>query len=66
MEERTKTVAAVTILVSIGVLIIVVIGILLSGKKVVSPVPPEGAIKIIFISPTLIPPVPASSSATKE
>lgn len=65
MEERTKTVAAITILVGIVVLIVIVVSIMLSGKKVISPVPPEGAIKIIFISPTPIPPVSASSSATR-
>jgi len=64
MEERTKTIAAITILVGIVVLIVVVVGIILSGKKVISPVPPEGSIKIIFISPTLVPPIPASASAT--
>lgn len=64
MEERTKTIAAITILVGFVVLVVIVIGVLLSGKKVVSPVPPEGSIKIIFISPTTIPAVSASPSAT--
>jgi hypothetical protein len=66
MEDRTKTVAAVTILIGFVVLIIIVIGILFAGKKVVSPVPPEGSIKIIFISPTPIPAVTASASATPK
>jgi len=62
MEDRTKTIAAVTILIGIIVVIIVVIGVVLSGTKVISPVPPQGSIKIIFISPTTIP--PATPSAT--
>jgi len=66
MEERTKTIAAVTILVSIAVLIVIVIGIMLSSKKVISPVPAEGSIKIIFISPTPIPGPPATSSSTPK
>jgi len=66
MEERTKTIAAITILVGIVVLIVIVIGIMLSGKKVISPVPAEGSIKIIFISPTQIPTVAASASATPK
>ena len=52
MEERTKTIAAVTILVGFVVLVIVVIGIIVSGRKVISPVPAESSIKIIFISPS--------------
>jgi len=66
MEERTKTIAAITILVGFVVLVIVVIGIIISGRKVISPVPAEGSIKIIFISPTPIPIVTASASATPK
>ncbi|MFH0749744.1 MAG: hypothetical protein V1917_02395 [Candidatus Gottesmanbacteria bacterium] len=62
MEDRTKTIAAITVLIGLIVLILVVIGIVLSGKKVVSPVPPEGSIKIIFISPTMIPAATASAT----
>ena len=63
MEDRTKTIAAITILIGIVVLILVVIGVIISGKKVVSPVPPEGSIKIIFISPT--PVAAATTSAVR-
>lgn len=65
MEDRTKTVAAITILIGFVVLILVVVGIVLSGKKVVSPVPPEGSIKIIFITPTMIPVATTSATPTK-
>jgi ABC-type sugar transport system permease subunit len=65
MEEKTKTVAAVTILIGFVVVVLVVIGIVLSGKKVVSPVPPEGSIKIIFITPTMIPVATTSATPTK-
>jgi hypothetical protein len=51
MEERTKTIAAIAILIGIAVLILIVIGVVVTGKKVVSPIPDEGAIKIIFITP---------------
>ncbi len=66
MEERTKTIAAVTILVSIVVLIIVVVGIMVSSKKVISPVPAEGSIKIIFVSPTPMAGLSASASAAPK
>jgi len=62
MDDKTKTIAAITII--IGFVVLVLIGILLTigGKKVVSPVPPESSIKIIFISPTPI--SVATASAT--
>ena len=52
MDDRRKTVAALTIIVGVIVFIVVIIGIVVSGRKVVSPVPDEGAIRVIFISPT--------------
>ncbi len=52
MDDRKKTIAALTIIVGIIVLVVIVIGVLVSRKKVVSPVPDEGAIRVIFISPT--------------
>ena len=61
MDDRTKTVAASGIVIGIFFIIIIVIAIILTGKKVLSPVPEEGAIKIIFLTPT---PIQASPSAT--
>ncbi len=52
MEERTKTIAAISILIGVAALILIIIGVVVTGKKVVSPIPTEGAIKIIFITPT--------------
>ncbi len=52
MDDRQKTLAAVTIIVGFFVVIIVVVGILLSGKKVISPIPEDSAIKIIFVTQT--------------
>lgn len=52
MDDRTKTIAATGIIIAFFLLIIIVIAVLLTGKKVLSPVPEEGAIKIIFITPT--------------
>ena len=51
MEERTKTIAAISILIGIAALVLIVIGVVVSGKKVVSPIPADSAIKIIFITP---------------
>ena len=52
MDDRRRTLAAITVLIGLVVLVIIVIGILVSGKKVVSPVPEEDAIRIIFVSPS--------------
>jgi hypothetical protein len=60
MDDRTKTIAAVSILVGLVVIIMIVVGVVVSGKKVVSPIPESGAIKIIFVSPTI--PVASISS----
>lgn len=64
MDDRTKTVAAVVILVSIVVIILLVIGVLASSRKVVSPVPADSAIKIIFVSPTDMPTATLSATVT--
>jgi len=61
MDDRTKTVAATGIIIGI-LFIVVIIVVLLTSKKVLSPVPDEGAIKIIFLTPT--PVTMASPSAT--
>lgn len=52
MDDRRKTLAAITVIVGFLVLVIAIIGVIVSGKKTVSPVPEDNAIKIIFISPT--------------
>jgi hypothetical protein len=57
MDDRKKTLAALTIVIGIVLLVLIVIGTLVSGKSVTSPVPDEGAIRIIFATPTLIPTV---------
>jgi hypothetical protein len=61
MEERTKTIAAIAILVGIAAFILIIIGVVVTGKKVVSPIPDEGAIKIIFITPVPSPTVPTAT-----
>ena len=65
MDDRQKTIAALTIIAGFIVLVIIIVGVLISGKKVISPVPDEGAIKVIFISPTQVPIIP-DSTATPE
>ncbi len=58
MDDRRKTLAAITILVGFFLIVAIIVGVLVSGKKILSPVPDEGAIRIIFVSP---PPLPAVS-----
>lgn len=53
MDDRRRTLAAITLIVGFLVLVAVIVGVLVSGRKVLSPVPEDdSAIKIIFISPT--------------
>ncbi|MEK7141667.1 MAG: hypothetical protein AAB800_03935 [Patescibacteria group bacterium] len=53
MDDRRKTVAAITLII-IFVSLLVLVGLVLVTRKksLVSPVPEEGAIRIIFVSPT--------------
>ncbi len=64
MDDRRRTLAAVTIVVGFLVLVIVIIGAIVSAKKVVSPIPEDNAIKIIFVTPTA-PPVSSPSGEPK-
>jgi len=66
MEERTKTIAAISILIGVAALILIIIGVVVTGKKVVSPIPTDSAIKIIFITPTAEPIRVATSSPTPK
>jgi hypothetical protein len=51
--DRRRTLAAITLIIGFFVLVAVVVGVLVSGKKILSPVPEDSsAIKIIFITPT--------------
>jgi len=53
MDDKRKTLAAITVIIGFLVIVAVVVGVLVSGKKIVSPVPEEtDAIKIIFVSPS--------------
>jgi len=53
MDDRRRTLAAITLIVGFLVLVAVIVGVLVSGKKILSPVPEDSsAIKIIFITPT--------------
>lgn len=56
MDDRRRTLAAITVIIGFLVLVAVVVGVLVSGKKIISPVPEDdSAIKIIFITPTSTP-----------
>ena len=63
MDDRKRTLAAVTILIGCFLLFILVIGALISARRVVSPVPEDSEIKIIFVSPTPLPPTATPSVA---
>ncbi|HUD19878.1 MAG TPA: hypothetical protein VMR81_05540 [Patescibacteria group bacterium] len=68
MDDRTRTLAAVTVIIGVLVLVAIIVGVLVSGKTVVSPVPDDDAIKIIFVSPSQIPtltPTPTLAPSTK-
>ncbi len=60
MDDRRRTLAAITVIIGLLVLVSIVVGVLVSGKKILSPVPEDNAIKIIFVSPSPIPVVSAT------
>jgi len=64
MDDRRKTLTAITIIIGFFVFVIMVVGVVISRKKIISPVPEDNAIKIIFITPT--PTASASPSATPK
>lgn len=64
MDDRTRTLAAITVIIGIFVLVAIVVGLLVSGKTVLSPVPEDNAIKIIFVSPSTAPVVPSTPTLT--
>lgn len=64
MDDKTKTLAAVAIIIGVVMIIAVIIAVAVTGKKTVSPVPDEGAIRIIFVSPTMVPAVSPSPTLT--
>jgi undecaprenyl-diphosphatase len=55
MDERRRMLAVLTVLIGVFVLVIVVIGMIISSRRVLSPVPEDNAIKIIFVTPTTTP-----------
>lgn len=56
MDDRRRTLAAITLIIGFLVIVAVIVGIIVSGKKTISPVPEDNsAIKIIFITPTATP-----------
>ena len=64
MDDRKRTLAAITVIIGIFVLVAIVVGIVVSNKKVLSPVPEDDAIKIIFISPSPVPPISSTPTST--
>jgi hypothetical protein len=51
-EDRSRTLAAVTVIIGAILLVVLVVGIVLTRNTLVSPVPESNAIKIIFLTPT--------------
>jgi hypothetical protein len=66
MDDRMRTLAASTVIIGFLMVVAIIAGLMLSGRKVISPVPEDSAIKIIFISPTETEIPVASSSPTKK
>jgi len=52
MDDRRRTLAAVTIVVGFLLLVALTVGLIVSRKKILSPVPEDSGIRIIFITPT--------------
>jgi hypothetical protein len=61
MDDRRRTLAAITVLIGFLVLVSIIVGVIVNSKKVISPVPEDNAIKIIFVSPVETPVATASS-----
>jgi hypothetical protein len=61
MDDRRRTLAAITVLIGFLVLVSIIVGVLVNSKKVISPVPEDNAIKIIFVSPVETPVATVSS-----
>lgn len=62
MDDRRRTLAAISVIVGFLLLVAIVVGVLISGKKILSPVPEDDAIKIIFVSPTeVVTPTPSAT-----
>jgi len=55
MDDRKRTLAAISLIAGFFLIVAIIIGVLVTGKKVLSPIPDDPAIKIMFISPTVIP-----------
>ena len=56
MDDRRRTLAAITFLVGCLILVAVIVGIVVSSSKIISPVQEDrNAIKIIFVTPTSAP-----------
>jgi hypothetical protein len=62
MDGRNRSLAGVTLIFVFFIVVIIVAGAIMNAKRVISPVPEDNAIKIIFISPTPTGIVPTNSS----
>ena len=54
MDDRKKTLAAIAIIVGFFLLVAIIVGSLVAKSKILSPIPEESGIKIIFITPTAV------------
>jgi hypothetical protein len=52
MDDRKKTKTAIIIIIFFGVILIVTFLMLFTRNQIISPVPEDSVIKIIFITPT--------------
>ncbi len=64
MDDRKRTLAAITVIFGVLILVAVIVGILVTQKQVLSPVPEDNAIKIIFVSPSPVESISPSTTPT--
>lgn len=64
MDDRTKTLAAISLIAGAAICVVIILFVSLTGRKTLSPIPDEGAIRIVFISPTLVPVFQPSPTAS--
>lgn len=55
MDDRRRTLVAVALIVGVLVIVAVFAGTMMTRTSIVSPLPQESAIKIIFNTPTVFP-----------
>ena len=65
MDDRRRKLAAIVLVVGFLLIVAIIVGVINSARKTLSPVPEEPAIRVIFLTPTpgVSLPLSATSSA---